>query len=83
MKSVSVIEACLGREALHHTGGRSGHGPLLVAELAVHVHLELLPKHLDDEVRVAILLPVELDVGNQSCLWMEFVPGIHVFVFYS
>lgn len=81
MEAVSVIEAGLGGEALHHPGGGPGHGLLLGAQLGVHLHLELLPQHLDDEVGVAELLAVELDVGNQSCLWMEFVSGKNVLIF--
>ena len=82
MEAVSVVEASLGCEALHHPCGRPGHGLLLGTELGVHLHLELLLKHLDDQVRVAELLAIELDVGDQSGLGMEFASAKHVFILY-
>ena len=82
METISVVEAGLCCEALQHASGCPGHGLLLRAERAVQVHLELLLEHLDDEVGVTELLAIELYVGDQSCLGMEFVSGEHVFIFY-
>ena len=80
MQTISVVEAGLCCETLHHASGCPGHGLLLRAELAVQVHLELLLKHLDDEVGVTELLAVELDVGDQISLGVEF-PGEYILVF--
>ena len=82
MQSISVVEAGLSSEVLHHPGCRVSHRSLLPRQLPVDVHTELLLQMLDDEVGVAQALAIQLNVRDLPGFRVKLF-GINILIFNS
>ena len=82
MQSISVVEAGLSSEVLHHPGGRVSHRSLLPRQLPVDVHTELFLQMLDDEVGVAQALAIQLNVRDLPGFRVKLF-GINILIFNS